>query len=166
MTSKSIVVRGPCRRTRRSEIRSGHSGTGRRHGDRDVGIPGDRNTRDLGFASRVRLWADADDGGDGRIAAVLRLAQRLANAGMDVQDRETAQGERPGIGAAAGWTVPGAVAKSPRPTCTNQASAAAVRCNDGPMTQQALQVIVAAPSKVLSGHVPLKFLTPEDGLKR
>ncbi|MCY4653944.1 MAG: hypothetical protein OXC95_12370 [Dehalococcoidia bacterium] len=36
---------------------------------------------DLGFASRVRLWVDSDDSGDGRTAAG-SLAQRLANAGL------------------------------------------------------------------------------------
>ena len=36
---------------------------------------------DLGFASRVRLWVDSDDSGDGRKAAG-SLAQRLANAGL------------------------------------------------------------------------------------
>ena len=36
---------------------------------------------DLGFASRVRLWVDSDDSGDGR-KATGSLAQRLANAGL------------------------------------------------------------------------------------
>lgn len=49
---------------------------------------------DLVFASRVRLWADSDDGGDGRIAAA-RLAQRLANAGMDARIERPPRGSDP-----------------------------------------------------------------------
>ena len=49
---------------------------------------------DLGFASKVRLWADSDDGGDGRIAAA-KLAQRLANAGMDTRIERPPRGSDP-----------------------------------------------------------------------
>ncbi len=49
---------------------------------------------DLGFASTVRLWADSDDGGDGRIAAA-KLAQRLANAGMDARIERPPRGSDP-----------------------------------------------------------------------
>ena len=49
---------------------------------------------DLRFASRVRIWADSDDGGDGRIAAA-KLAQRLANAGMDARIERPPRGSDP-----------------------------------------------------------------------
>ena len=49
---------------------------------------------DLGFASKVRLWTDSDDGGDGRRAA-LSLAQSLANAGMDVRIESPPRGSDP-----------------------------------------------------------------------
>ena len=49
---------------------------------------------DLGFASRVRLWVDSDDGGAGRITAA-KLAQRLANTGMDVRIERPPKGSDP-----------------------------------------------------------------------
>lgn len=51
-------------------------------------------SRELGFASRVRLWTDSNDGGDGRIAAA-KFAQRLANAGMDVRIERPPRGSDP-----------------------------------------------------------------------
>ena len=49
---------------------------------------------DLGFASKVRLWTDSNDGGDGRIAAT-KFAQRLANAGMDARIERPPRGSDP-----------------------------------------------------------------------
>ena len=49
---------------------------------------------DLGSASKVRLWADSDDRGDGRIAAA-KLAQRLANAGVDARIERPPRGSDP-----------------------------------------------------------------------
>ena len=57
------------------------------------GILGLRYT-DLCFAFKVRLWADSDDGGDGRIAAA-KLAQRLANAGVDARIERPPKGSDP-----------------------------------------------------------------------
>ena len=51
-------------------------------------------SRDLGFASKVRLWTDSNDGGDGRIAAA-KFAQRLANAGMDARIEKPPRGSDP-----------------------------------------------------------------------
>ena len=51
-------------------------------------------SRDLGFASKVRLWTDSNDGGDGRIAAA-KFAQRLANAGMDARIERPSMGSDP-----------------------------------------------------------------------
>ena len=51
-------------------------------------------SRDLGFASKVRLWTDSNDGGDGRIAAT-KFAQRLANAGMDARIERPPRGSDP-----------------------------------------------------------------------
>ena len=48
----------------------------------------------LGFASRVRLWTDSDDGGDGQRAA-LGLAKRLANAGLVVSLAKPPAGSDP-----------------------------------------------------------------------
>ena len=49
---------------------------------------------DLRFASRVRLWSDSDDGGDGTRAA-RALAQRLANGGMDARIERPPRGSDP-----------------------------------------------------------------------
>ena len=49
---------------------------------------------DLSLASKVRLWSDSDDGGDGRIAAA-KLAQRLANAGVDARIERPPKGSDP-----------------------------------------------------------------------
>lgn len=49
---------------------------------------------DLSLASKVRLWADSDDGGAGRIAAA-KLAQRLANAGIDTRIERPPRGSDP-----------------------------------------------------------------------
>ena len=49
---------------------------------------------DLRFASKVRLWTDSDDGGDGTRAA-RALAQRLANAGMNVSLERPPRGSDP-----------------------------------------------------------------------
>ena len=49
---------------------------------------------ELGFASKVRIWSDSDDGGDGRIAAA-KLAQKLANAGMDARIERPPRGSDP-----------------------------------------------------------------------
>ena len=58
----------------------------------------------LGFTSRVRLWTDSDNGGDGRRSA-LSLAQRLANAGMDARIERPPRGSNP---AATQGRLPGA----------------------------------------------------------
>ena len=49
---------------------------------------------DLGFASRVRLWVDSDDSGDG-LKAAGSLAQRLANAGLNVSLERPPRGSDP-----------------------------------------------------------------------
>ena len=49
---------------------------------------------DLSLASKVRLWADSDDDGAGRIAAA-NLAQRLANAGIDTRIERPPRGSDP-----------------------------------------------------------------------
>ena len=49
---------------------------------------------DLRFTSKVRLWADSDDGGDGTKAA-RALAQRLANAGLKASLEKPPRGSDP-----------------------------------------------------------------------